>query len=316
MLIHSPSRLPAVNIATVRQTVAHVRQKGDMTGRIIQFTKMSGSGNDFVVIDNRSGVLDGLQIAAFTRAVCRHRISVGADGVVILSGPPERDSALAYTWRYVNADGSDGEMCGNGAMCAARFAVRAGIAEPHHRFLTPSGVVEAWAEAANSSTAIAIADPERIEEPVEVSVLGRVLCCARVVVGVPHIVIRVDDADAFAEAESFHAIGRALRLHGAFAPAGTNVNVVSQVNDETWRMRTYERGVEAETLACGTGAVASAIVLGHQGLAQSPTRIRTSSGRDLTVSYDLGDGQATNVRLAGHAAVIYDGTLTDEAVTE
>jgi diaminopimelate epimerase len=284
-----------------------------MAGRSIQFTKMSGSGNDFVVVDNRSGVLDGLNLALFTRAVCRHRVSVGADGVVIISESPAGDRALAYTWRYVNADGSDGEMCGNGAMCAARFAVRAGIAEPHHRFLTPSGVVEAWAEAANSSTTIAIADPERIEDPVEVSVLGRVLCCVRVVVGVPHIVIHVDDADAFADSESFHAIGRALRLHAAFAPAGTNVNVVSRIEGKTWRMRTYERGVEAETLACGTGAVASAIVLGHQGIAQSPTRIRTSSGRDLTVSYDLSSGRATRVRLAGHAAVIYDGTLTEEA---
>ena len=94
-----------------------------MTGRTIPFTKMSGSGNDFVVIDSRSGVLDGLDIPAFTRAVCRHRISVGADGVVMLSQPPAGDHGLSYTWRYVNADGSDGEMCGNGAMCAALLIV-------------------------------------------------------------------------------------------------------------------------------------------------------------------------------------------------
>jgi len=293
-----------------------VRQKGDMTGIPIPFTKMSGSGNDFVVIDNRSGIMSGLDISGFTRAVCRHRVSVGADGVVMLSEPPADDPSLAYTWRYVNADGSDGEMCGNGAMCAARFAVRAGIAEAHHRFLTPSGIVEAWADPANPSAAIAIANPERIEVPIEVPVNGRVMCCVRVVVGVPHIVIRVDDADAFADAETFREIGRALRLHDAFAPAGTNVNVVSRIDPDTWRMRTYERGVEAETLACGTGAVASAIVLGHEGLATSPTRIRTSSGRDLTVTYELNEGQATGVRLAGHAAVIYDGTLTGEAFAE
>ncbi|HET7056112.1 MAG TPA: hypothetical protein VFI12_06590, partial [Thermomicrobiales bacterium] len=103
----------------------------------IPFTKMSGSGNDFVVIDDRSGILGGLDLAAFTRTVSRHRVSVGADGVIVLTDPPAERPALAYTWRYINADGSDGEMCGNGAMCAARFAVRAGIAEPHHRFLTP-----------------------------------------------------------------------------------------------------------------------------------------------------------------------------------
>jgi len=287
-----------------------------MTGISIPFTKMSGSGNDFVVVDNRSGILSGLDIPAFTRAVCRHRVSVGADGVVMLSDPPADDPSLAYTWRYVNADGSDGEMCGNGAMCAARFAVRAGIADAHHRFLTPSGMVEAWADPVNPSAAIAIADPERIEEPVEVSVDGRVICCVRVVVGVPHIVVRVEDADAFADAGTFRKIGRGLRLHATFAPAGTNVNVVSRIANGTWRMRTYERGVEAETLACGTGAVASAIVLAHQGLSTSPTRIRTSSGRDLAVTYELADGQATGTRLSGHAAVIYDGTLTREAFAE
>ena len=125
-----------------------------------------------------------------------------------------------------------------------------------------------------------------------------------------HIVVRVDDADAFADAETFLTIGRALRLHEPFAPDGTNVNMVSRIDDETWRMRTYERGVEAETLACGTGAVASAIVLGHEGLATSPTRIRTSGGRDLTVTYERNEGRATAVRLTGHAAVIFDGTLT------
>jgi diaminopimelate epimerase len=154
-----------------------------------------------------------------------------------------------------------------------------------------------------------------VREAVTVTVEGRSMCCVPITVGVPHIVIITDDADAFADAETFHAIGRALRLHEVFAPAGTNVNIVSRIDDETWRMRTYERGVEAETLACGTGAVASAIVLGSQGLISCPARIRTSSGRDLTVTHDLRGDQATNVRLAGHAAVIYDGMLAPDAIT-
>jgi diaminopimelate epimerase len=276
---------------------------------------MSGSGNDFVVIDDRSGILAGLDLATFTRSVSRHRVSVGADGVIVLTDPPADQPALAYTWRYINADGSDGEMCGNGAMCAARFAVRAGIAEPHHHFLTPSGAIEAWADRTTAAATIAMADPGPVRDPVTVTVAGRALCCVPITVGVPHAVIIADDADAFADAETFHAIGRALRLHAAFAPTGTNVNVVSRIDDETWRMRTYERGVEAETLACGTGAVASSIVLGSQGLIPRPARIRTSSGRDLTVTYDLRDGHATNVRLSGHAAIIYDGTLGDDALT-
>jgi diaminopimelate epimerase len=287
-----------------------------MNGRSVPFTKMSGSGNDFVVIDNRADLFRDVDIATWTRQGCRRRVSVGADGVVLISNPTPNDDAIAYAWRYINADGTDGEMCGNGAMCAARFAVRAGIAEPHHRFQTASGVVEAWAEADSAAASIAIADPESIEPPVTVAVDGRSFACTRIVVGVPHIVIVADDVDAFADAETFHQFGRSLRRHNAFSPAGTNVNVVSRIDDETWRMRTYERGVEAETLACGTGAVASALVLGKADLAPNPVRIRTSGGRDLIVRYELRDGDAHHVRLSGHAAVIYDGVIGPDAIPD
>jgi diaminopimelate epimerase len=285
----------------------------DMTQPPIRFTKMSGSGNDFIVIDNRGDVLAGVDLVALTRSVTRHRVSVGADGVVLLSNPPPGRPDLAYAWRYINADGTDGEMCGNGAMCAARFAVRAGIAEPNHRFLTQSGEVVAWADACSTDAAIALADPGPVQKPVSVGVAGRALVCSPIVVGVPHVVIRVDDADAFADAETFHRIGGALRRHYTFGSAGTNVNVVSRIDDQTWRMRTYERGVEAETLACGTGAVASAIVLASAGVCASPVAIRTSSGRDLTVEFTLQEGRVSGVRLSGDAAVIYDGVLGEDA---
>ena len=286
-----------------------------MIERAIPFTKMSGSGNDFVVIDDRANLLSGVDISGLARAICSHRISVGADGLVVLNDPPLDSSSLAYTWRYINADGSDGEMCGNGAMCAARFAVRSGIAAPHHHFLTVSGVVEAWAESASTEVSIAIADPGRIEAEVLVSVRESNLACTRIVVGVPHVVIIVDDADLFADANAFQAIGQELRWHDAFAPAGTNVNIVSRIAHDVWRMRTYERGVEAETLACGTGAVAAAIVLGVAGLAPVPMAIRTSGGQDLTVCCELDGGQASSVRLSGHAALIYDGVLADDALS-
>lgn len=287
-----------------------------MSIRSIPFTKMSGSGNDFVVIDDRANLLCGMDLPALTRQLCRHRVSVGADGVILITPPESANDSIAYTWRYINADGSDGEMCGNGAMCAARFAVRCGIAAPHHRFQTASGVIEAWAAAESTAASIAMTDPEPVERPVTVTVDGQSYSCTRIVVGVPHIVIVVDAADAFADQATFHRIGRSLRHHDAFAPAGTNVNVVSRIDDETWRMRTYERGVEAETLACGTGAVASAIVLGNAGLAPNPVRIRTSGGTDLTVRYEIRDGRAQNVRLSGHAAVIYDGVLGPDAAPD
>ena len=282
--------------------------------RAIQFTKMSGSGNDFLLIDNRHGSVAPADAPALARSVCRHRLSVGADGLVLLSTPAAAHNGSSYDWRYVNADGSDGEMCGNGAMCAARFAHRIGLAPSHHHFTTPSGPVEAWVDEQSPAVSIAIADPGPVETAVTVQIDGRELECIRIVVGVPHVVIVAADADRFADPESFAAIGRELRHHPAFAPAGINMNVVSRKAVDTWRMRTYERGVEAETLACGTGAVASAIVLGHLGEAQNPTTIVTSSGKNLRVEYTLNGTSASNIRLTGHAAFIYDAELLPDAV--
>jgi diaminopimelate epimerase len=279
----------------------------------IRFTKMSGSGNDFLVIDNRAGVVRDDDAGALTTRLSRHRLSVGADGIVLISNPGPSSGDIAYRWRYINADGSDGEMCGNGAMCAARFAVRHGIAPGHHCFETPSGLVEAWASADAADAAIAIATPGPVEPETTIDVDGRALICKRIVVGVPHVVIQTADADEFADAETFARLGRAIRQHATFAPAGTNVNVVSPLGNGAWRMRTYERGVEAETLACGTGAVASAIVLASCGRATSPVEIRTSGGGPLLVEFELGGTQANHVTLHGQAAVIYEGVLGPDA---
>jgi diaminopimelate epimerase len=279
----------------------------------IRFTKMSGSGNDFLVIDNRAGAVRDDEAGALTTRLSRHRLSVGADGIVLISRPNPGASDIAYRWRYINADGSDGEMCGNGAMCAARFAVRNGIAPAHHCFETPSGIVEAWASADATDTAIAIATPGPVEPESTIDVEDRMLTCTRIIVGVPHVVIQTADADAFADAETFARLGRAIRLHPAFAPAGTNVNVVSPQTNGAWRMRTYERGVEAETLACGTGAVASAIVLASRNLASSPVEIKTSGSGSLRIEFELNGTQATRVRLHGQAAVIYEGVLGPDA---
>lgn len=286
-----------------------IEAQGTMITSSIRFTKMSGGGNDFIVIDNRAVAVSELEARALAARLCRHRLSVGADGVVLLS-EPDGDEGIAYQWRYINADGTDGEMCGNGAMCAARFAVIAGLAPEHHRFGTPSGMVEAWASAHSATAAIAISPPGPVGHDTTVDVDGCVLTCVPIVVGVPHVVIRTDDADAFADA--FARIGRSIRHHAAFAPAGTNVNVVSP-RGGGWRMRTYERGVEAETLACGTGAVASALVLASLGLASSPVEILASGGGTLRVEFALDGGQASAVTLHGQVAVIYEGILGPDA---
>jgi diaminopimelate epimerase len=286
---------------------------------LIPFVKMSGSGNDFVVIDNRSGILPDTEIPSFTQAVCRRRLSIGADGVVLIerSQPGE---AVDFRWRYINADGSDGEMCGNGAMCGARFAVLNGIARDECRFLTPSGVVEAQVacDPGDPSVRIAIEEPGPVTHGITVVADGVNAEFSAIQVGVPHAVTFVPDPDAFCagDPEAFNAFGRAVRNDPHFAPAGTNVDVVAVRNRRTLRMRTYERGVEDETLACGTGAVASAITAASLGLVEAPVSVIVSSGRALTVDFRWDGERATDVTLGGNAYIIMRGTIGPDALID
>lgn len=279
----------------------------------VPFWKMTGSGNDFVVIDHRAPMLEPDAIPDFARAVCRRGLAIGADGVVLIETGDSADAD--FRWRYINADGSDGEMCGNGAMCAARVAVLNGIATSPTRFLTPDGIVTAELDDRHATQVrIAVSDPGPIRR-VSVQADGRMLAFHALQVGVPHAVTIVDDADAFADDVAFARMGRAVRMHDAFAPAGTNANVIHRVDSRTIRMRTYERGVEAETLACGTGAVASAVVARYEGLVDRPVTIITSSGRPLTADWEEREGAVTDVWLGGEARVIATGTLHPDGWT-
>jgi len=280
----------------------------------IAFWKMSGSGNDFVVIDNRSGAVAPADAAAFTRAVCRQHLSVGADGVVLIE--PSDEAGVDFRWRYINADGSDGEMCGNGAMCGARFAVLNGIAPPACVFRTESGLVHAWADPdpASLRVRIAVDDPGPLSQGLLIQADGRDLVLDALVVGVPHAVVVVEDADAFAPGASLVPVGRAVRHHPAFAPAGTNLNVIAITGRHALRMRTYERGVEDETLACGTGSIASAIVATARGLAAPPIDVTTTSGRLLRVEFDWDGRRATRVTLGGEARIVMRGEIDPEAL--
>ncbi len=276
----------------------------------IPFAKMSGSGNDFIVIDNRAGIVPPEQVVTFTRAVCRRRLSLGADGVVLIESPHAGDDAH-FRWRYLNADGSEGDLCGNGAMCGARFAVLHGIAPAACRFQTPSGLVEALVEEASARVRIAIADTSDVRRDIELNTGGRPHCLHSVNTGVPHAVLVVENADAIGD---FVELGRAVRFHDAFAPLGTNVNIVSIRGGQTLRMRTYERGVEGETLACGTGAVASAVIATALGLVRPPVQVITSSGRPLDVDFAWNGARATEVTLTGEARLIAEGEILSDAL--
>lgn len=278
----------------------------------IDFMKLHGSGNDFVVIDNRGGVLAESELGEFSELVSRRARSIGADGVVLIENPVEPETD--FHWRYFNADGSEGEMCGNGAMCGARFAELVGAASATTAFSTMSGIVRARVEPESGLVDLAMPDTGPIEDVRAVEVAGDVYEVTPIAVGVPHAVLLVEDADAFGGRTDLERVGRAIRLSDAFAPSGTNVNIVSPLSGNRLRMRTYERGVEAETLACGTGAVASAVVSAGRGLVTTPVEIVTSSGMPLVASFDLGQNGARTVTLRGQTRIVMSGTIRSDAL--
>lgn len=266
------------------------------------FTKMHGSGNDFIVV--RADVLDdsGDSLRSFVRAVCRRGTSIGADGVILIAPSDVAD----FRWRYINADGSDGDMCGNGAMVGARYAVDHGIATRTCSFETAAGIV--YAEVENERVTLRMPDAQVLATDLHFDALPGV-SFDHLVLGVPHVVGYLDNVDAM---ENLEATGRAIRH--AVQPHGANVNLVHALDGHTIRMRTYERGVEAETLACGTGAVCSAIAAERRGLVQQPVQVKVSSGMLLTVSWSDDGDTATGIRLAGTARTVARGEITPEAL--
>ena len=291
----------------------------------IPFAKMNGSGNDFVVIDNRNVVIPAGHEAAFTRAVCDRRRSLGADGVVFIEHPVESDDAIpvAFAWRYRNADGSEGEFCGNGAMCAARYAVLNGIADARHIFTTPAGIVLAAISETpgDPRVAIDINRPSAMSSPRTLTIGGTTITTHDLTVGVPHSVTVVQDinrpfATALDEEDTFIQVGREVRHHVTSGPAGTNLDAIEVRADNSVLMRTYERGVEDETLACGSGAIASAIVATALGLTTAPVTVITRGGEPLVVNFtwDVGAQRADQVVLTGQARYVAAGELTPEAL--
>lgn len=270
----------------------------------LPFVKMSGTGNDFILIDHRQPKIHPEAMAEFAALVCRRKFSVGADGMILIENSDQAD----FRWQFFNADGSVAEMCGNGARCAARFAYMHGIAPARMRFETIAGIIEANVSDINVS--VKMTSPKDFQLHREIEVEDKKITLHSVDTGVPHAVLFVDEVDQV----DVCAIGSRIRHHQAFMPAGTNVNFIGR-SQEGFKVRTYERGVEGETLACGTGATASAIMAALLEEAGSPVDIITSGGDRLTILFDLQDGPAAdNVYLKGPAHVIYKGELTAEAL--
>ena len=274
-----------------------------MTETPIAFYKMSGSGNDFILIDNRDGVVGETNLSRWIASICRRKRSVGADGLILIETSERAD----FKWRFFNADGGEAEMCGNGGRCAARLAHLIGIAGPRLSFETRTGVIQA--EITDKRVKLEMPQPSTMELDYPLEGGGETFTVSSVTVGVPHVVLWVNDVDAAA----VFKVGRAIRHHAHYAPAGTNVNFVQALNDGALAIRTYERGVEDETLACGTGSVAAALVASAKGMATSPAALNTRGGGRLKIYFERrGDG-FREVFLEGDARVIYEAKLWKEA---
>ncbi|MCO5219734.1 MAG: diaminopimelate epimerase [Thermomicrobiales bacterium] len=268
----------------------------------IEFLKMHGSGNDFVVINASTSETLPDDMAAFTRIVCRKGTGLGADGVILIG---ESDAA-DFSWRYINADGSDGEMCGNGAMVGARYAVHRNLAPTICSFETSVGIVEA--EVDGERVTLRMVDAEWLGSGLVFDVLPGI-DFDHLNLGVPHVVGVVDDADAVSDLD---AVGRAIRHDPQLQPRGANVNLIHLVDEHTIRMRTYERGVEAETLACGTGAICSAIAAERRELVTQPVSVIVSSGMTLTVTWQQVGERFTEIGLTGTARIVAEGRILPE----
>jgi len=270
----------------------------------IPFLKMSGSGNDFIIIDNREESLSECNINDVVRSVCRRRFSIGADGLILI----EHSKKAHFKWHFYNADGSEVGMCGNGARCAARFAYLKGIASNAMTIETKVGIIKAQVDGAQVK--IEMCTPEGILLDYNLPVGGKKYLVSHINTGVPHVVMFVENVEDL----DVVGLGRAIRFHERYKPHGCNANFVKTLGNQELAIRTYERGVEDETLSCGTGAVAAALISYLKVLVQSPVEVHSKGGEALMVHFRDKGSRFTDVFLEGRARVIYDGELWDEAL--
>ena len=261
----------------------------------IPFVKMAASGNDFVVIDNRRKIV--ADPVRFAGEICALHTGAGADGLLLL----ETSKKAAFKMRIINSDGSEAEACGNGFRCIARFAKERLGLPSLFRFESLSGEIEARAE--GKKITVQLVTPSDFRPRAEIEVRGHRLHYSFINAGVPHTVIFVEGLPKI----DVENLGRAIRYHDRFKPRGTNVNFAEVEAASEIHVRTYERGVERETLACGTGSTASAVVSSLLGYTRPPVRVRTRGGEILTVDFTSNGKKADHVTLEGEAHFVYDG---------
>jgi diaminopimelate epimerase len=255
---------------------------------IITFNKYQGAGNDFIIIDNREGYVNPSD-SKLINILCNRRFGIGADGLILISNHEGSD----YEMKYFNSDGKLGSMCGNGGRCTAHFAARWNIAGKEQRFLAFDGIHEAKVN--NDTVNLQMGNVD------DCKLIGNNYF---IDTGSPHYIVFTDDSESINVFEE----GRKLRWSPLFAPGGTNVNFVQVIGNGLY-VRTFERGVEDETLACGTGVTASAIAAVLKGHIDSdPVAVRTKGG-NLKVSFKIAGGKIGNIWLSGPATFVFEGTV-------
>ncbi|MFQ5877525.1 MAG: diaminopimelate epimerase [Acidobacteriota bacterium] len=267
-----------------------------------EFFKMSAGGNDFIVLDNRAGTLRVESMGEDIRRLCARALSVGADGVILLEPSPRAHLRA----RFFNPDGRP-TFCGNGGRCAARLAYLQGMAPT--RMTMESDRMVHHAAVRGVEVVFEMPEPKGFDDAVEVEVLGETIRGTLVDTGVPHFVV----FRALRSDESIDSLGRALRSHPRFAPSGVNVDFVQAWDRGTLSVRTFERGVEGETLACGTGCVAAALAAAASGKTTGSVSLLTRSGEPIRVRYEGDPRRPSGVHLEGQARLIYVGQLTEES---
>ncbi len=275
----------------------------------MRFIKLHGSGNDFVVFDNRRGEVEefikalGIGMKEFVVKVCAQHTGVGADGLILIEDPddPQND----FKWQFFNSDGSVAGMCGNGSRCAVRFAYENGITGEDVRFETLVGVVKARVLEKGKRVKVLLTQPHGYRD-MTVWINSEKLDGSFINTGVPHFVMLVEDIENFDVVK----YGRSIRFHEEFKPYGTNATFVKVTSGKSVRIRTYERGVESETLACGTGAASAAIVSYKKGLVKDkPIDVVTKGGDVLKIDFD---DELREVFLEGSVCKVFDGFLHKE----
>ncbi len=265
---------------------------------------MSGAGNDFVVIDNRKGIVKRRSAAA--RKLCDRRWGIGADGLLLL----EKSKKASYRMMYFNADGSYGGMCGNGGRCIAKFAVDLGLVKADHSFEALNYLYRARVE--NEKVALWMKDPKDLQLNIVLRLSNRMVNTYYVDTGSPHVIIPLEELKGRGlklQDVDIESLGREVRYHKRFLPRGTNVNLVEPMSENTIRIRTYERGVEAETLACGTGSIAAALIAHQLYGMKSPVNVEPKSGVRLAVAFEWSDDKYKSIRLTGPAVTTFIGEV-------